>query len=86
MRTKHIMKTAGTCMATFCATFFVAGCELDPMNFLSRNACEFVNCDELFFIEDMFPLSARPQGDANSGDGMVMDMDEPDDDGGGHVH
>ncbi len=60
------------------------GCSFDPLKYFSRNACEVFNCDELFFVDDLFPLSAAPIGDAGSGGGM--DMDEPDDDGGGHAH
>ncbi len=60
------------------------GCSFDPLKYMSRNACEVFNCDELFFIEDVLPLSARPAGDAASGGGM--DMDEAEDDGGGHMH
>ncbi len=56
------------------------GCSFDPLNYMSRNACEVFNCDELFFIEDMLPLSARPTGDAGAGGGMDMGEDE----GGGH--
>ncbi len=58
------------------------GCSFDPLNYMSRNACEFFNCDELFFIEDLLPLSARPTGDTGTGGGMDMDMGE--DEGGGH--
>ncbi len=58
------------------------GCSFNPLKFFSRNACEVFNCDTLFFIDDLFPLSAAPMGDAGMGDGMDMDMG--DDDGGGH--
>ncbi len=73
-------------MALLCAAFFAMGCSFDPLNYMSRNACEFFNCDELFFIEDILPLSARPTGDAGSGGGVVMDMGEAEDEGGGHAH
>ncbi len=64
------------------------GCSFDPLKYMSRNACEVFNCDELFFIEEMLPLSARPAGEAASGGGMDMDMDmdEAEDDAGGHGH
>ncbi len=62
------------------------GCSFSPGKYLSRNACEVLNCDELFFIEDVFPLSERPMGDGGAGGGMDMDMDEVEDDGGGHAH
>ncbi len=58
------------------------GCSFDPMKYFSRNACEAFNCDTLFFIDDLFPLSAAPTGDAGAGGGM--DMDTGDDEGGGH--
>lgn len=54
------------------------GCTLKPAKYLSRNACEFFNCEELFFIEDLFPLSAQPTGDAGGTSGDE-DMEE-----GGH--
>ncbi len=54
------------------------GCTLKPAKYLSRNACEFLNCEELFFIEDLFPLSAQPTGDAGGMSGGE-DMEE-----GGH--
>lgn len=56
------------------------GCSFDPLKYFSRNACEVFNCDELFFIEDLFPLSAPPNAEAGAGD----DMDMGDDGGGGH--
>ncbi len=62
------------------------GCSFDPLKYMSRNACEVFNCDELFFIEDLLPLSAQPTGEAASGGAMDMDMDEAEDDGGGHAH
>ncbi len=86
MRMKPIMRTTGACAAVLCAVVFATGCSFDPLNYMSRNACEFFNCDELFFIEDLLPLSARPTGDAASGGGMVMDMGEAEDEGGGHAH
>ena len=70
----------------FCAALLATGCSFDPLNYLSRNACEFLNCDDLFFVEDMLPLSARQTGNAGAGGGMVMDMDEAEDEGGGHAH
>lgn len=86
MRTSPNLRTGGACVAALCAALFSAGCDLNPLGFLSRNACEFVNCEELFFIEDLLPLSARPDGEAGSGSGMVMDAAEAEDEGGGHAH
>ncbi len=59
------------------------GCSFSPGKYLSRNACEVLNCDELFFVEDVFPLSERPMA------GMVAGAGEEEaaaDDGGGHAH
>ncbi len=57
------------------------GCK--PSQFLQKNACELVNCDYLFFIDDMFPLAA--QSGAASGGAMVMEMEEEEEEG-GHMH
>ncbi len=72
------------CGAALAASLFVMACDFNPVNYMSRNACEVLNCDALFFIDDLLPLSAAPTGDAGTGGGM--DMDEADDDGGGHAH
>ena len=84
MRTKTNLRTAEACVAVMCAVVFVTGCSFNPLNYMSRNACEFFNCDELFFIEDILPLSARPTGDAGAGGGM--DMGKAGDDSDGHAH
>ena len=84
MRMKTIMRTMAACMAVFCGVLVATGCSFDPLNYMSRNACEFLNCEELFFVEDMLPLSARPA--AAAGGGAVMDMAEPEEEGGGHAH
>lgn len=86
MRMKPTLRTIGACMALFGAALFATACSFDPLNYMSRNACEFFNCGELFFIEDMFPLSARPTGDAGAAGGTVMDMGEAEEEGGGHAH
>ncbi len=58
-----------------------------PGQFLQRNACELLNCDVLFFVDDMFPL-ATPSGGGGGGgggsEGMVMDEEEEEDDA--HMH
>ena len=56
-----------------------------PGQFLQRNACELLNCDVLFFVDDMFPLAAQSGGGGGGGgsDGMVMDEEEEDD---AHMH
>ena len=90
MRTRANPRIAKACVAAFYAaffaTFFATSCSFNPLNYMSRNACELFNCDELFFIEDLLPLSARPTGDAGAGGGVVMDMGEAEDEGGGHAH
>lgn len=81
---RPIKKIIVACMALSGALFVATGCSFDPINYMSRNACEFFNCDELFFIEDMLPLSARPA--VAAGAGIVADTGEDEDDGGGHAH
>lgn len=55
-----------------------------PGQFLQRNACELLNCDVLFFVDDMFPLAAQSGGGGGGGsEGMVMDEEEEDD---AHMH
>ena len=78
MRTRTNLRTAEACVAVLCAVVSVTGCSFDPLNYMSRNACEFFNCDELFFIEDILPLSAGPTGDGDGG--------EAEDEDGGHAH
>ncbi len=86
MQMKSNVKTIGACIAVAFGVLVALGCSFDPLSYMSRNACEFVNCDELFFIEDILPLSARPTGDAGAGGGIVADVPDDDDDGGGHAH
>ena len=61
------------------------GCK--PSQFLQKNACELVNCDYLFFIDDMFPLAAAPSGmgGGEAASGGAMDMGEEEEEG-GHMH
>ena len=57
------------------------GCgSFEPASYFSRNACDFLNCGVLFFVDDLFPLSATPAG-AGAGAAVA----EPDDDD-GHMH
>jgi hypothetical protein len=55
----------------------VAGC--NPLGYLSKNMCNIFDCDTLFFIEDIFPLSQRP-----TAGGGAEEMEETDSGGGGH--
>ena len=57
------------------------GCK--PSQFLQKNACELLNCDYLFFIDDLFPLAASSE--AASGGAMVMEMEEEEEEA-GHMH
>ena len=61
----------------------VAGC--DPTNFVARNACAFLNCDTLPFVDEIFPLSAGPAVASDGGGGGAMVMPE-EEEGGGHMH
>ena len=79
----HMTKTAAILMSLAILSSMVA-CK--PGQFLQRNACELLNCNMLFFIDDMFPLAAQPGGGGGGG-GASGDMDmEEDDEGGGHMH
>ena len=86
MKIKSMSRTVVAGAAALGANLYILGCDFNPINYFSRNACEFFNCDELYFIEDMLPLSARPAGSSDSGGGMVMDIAEAEDEGGGHAH
>ncbi len=67
--------SAGTGLLTIYLLFpaLAGGCSFNPLKYFSRNACDVLNCDVLFFIEDLFPLSAGPTGggdDAAAGENM----------------
>jgi hypothetical protein len=47
----------------------IAGC--NPAGYLSKNMCNIFDCDTLFFIEDLFPLSARPGGGGSAAAGSA---------------
>lgn len=70
MRTRSITGTAAIFVSLFCAAVFAVGCSFNPLKYMSRNACDVLNCDVLFFVEDLLPLSARPTlgGDAAPAD------------------
>jgi hypothetical protein len=55
------------CLALFVSVAVTAGC--NPVSYLSKNMCNIFDCDTLFFIEDIFPLSARPAGAGGGGGG-----------------
>ena len=69
--------------AAWAANLFVLGCDFNPVNYFSRNACDFLNCDVLLFVDDMLPLSGGPVG---TGGGEAGAADTGSDDEGGHAH
>ncbi len=78
MRIRSIRETAVVLITVLCGIAFAPGCSFNPLKFASRNACEFLNCDVLFFVEDLLPLSTRPTMDA--------DVASADEGGGGGGH
>ena len=56
------------------------GCK--PSQFLQKNACELLNCDYLFFIDDLFPLAAAPSGNGGGGEAASGGEEEE----AGHMH
>jgi len=57
-----------------------------PGQFLQRNACELLNCDMLFFIDDLFPLAVPSGGGGGGGGGAADVMEMEEEEGGGHLH
>ena len=83
MRNKTVAKKAGVGLFALCATTLVGGCDrFDPVAYMSQNICEVLNCDVLFFIEDVLGVS----GGADGGGAMPMPSEPDSDDGGGHAH
>ncbi len=78
MRTKSIIGTVVVFVGMFYTLFFSMGCSFDPLKFAGRNACEFLNCDVLFFVDDILPLSGGP---VEGGGAAPAESDEA---GGGH--
>ena len=74
----HVTKTA-TSLMLLAVLSSMMGCK--PGQFLQRNACELLNCNVLFFIDDIFPLAVQSGG---GGAPDAMDMEE--EEGGGHMH
>ncbi len=56
------LAVAAVCVILLAVPVVSAGCSFNPAEYFSRNACEVFNCGELFFVEDLFPLSAGPEG------------------------
>lgn len=82
MKRKSVSKAIVACAAALGANVYVLGCDFNPVNYLSRNACDFLNCDVLFFVDDILPLSGEPI----AASGGVPGAADADDDGGGHAH
>lgn len=70
------LATVALCLMLLVSVVAVAGC--NPASYLSKNMCNIFDCDTLFFIEDIFPLSQRPT--AGGGEEEMAEMDS----GGGH--
>ena len=77
----HMTKTVAILMLLAGLSSMVA-CK--PGQFREPIACELLNCDMLFFIDDLFPLAVQSGGGGASG-AMDMDMEE-EEEGGGHMH
>ena len=77
----RMTKTAAILMSLAILSSLVA-CK--PGQFLQRNACELLNCNMLFFIDDMFPLAVQPGGGGGGGGGAAEPSEE--EEGGGHLH
>lgn len=82
---RRVLSTVSIATLLLLYPLLAGGCK--PAQFLQKNACELLNCDFLFFIDDMFPLAAAPSGagggEAASAGAMEMEEEE---EGGGHMH
>ncbi len=79
MRAKRIQRTMGMYVLLLSSTMFgFGGCgSSDLLKYFSRNACNFLNCDVLFWVEDIFPLSERPMmGGAAASGGAAEEEEE----------
>ncbi len=79
----HTTKTAAILMLLAVLSSTVA-CK--PGQFLQRNACELLNCDMLFFVDDMFPLAAQPGGGTGGAGSGGVTAEPEEEEGGGHLH
>ncbi len=78
----HVTKTA-TSLMLLAVLSSMMGCK--PGQFLQRNACELLNCNVLFFIDDIFPLATQPSsGGVGESGGAAAEPEE--EEGGGHLH
>ena len=84
MRIDTVARKAGVGLFALCATTLVGGCDrFDPVAYMAQNICEVLNCDVLFFVEDVLGVS----GGAEGGGAMPMPSEaDSGNDGGGHAH
>lgn len=83
MRARRFLNTVIVGAVALGASALATGCDINPAKVFSRNACEVLNCEMLFFVDDLFPLSARPSGDGGGAAPVEAPAEEED---GGHVH
>lgn len=77
--TLRMARAAGLSAVLLTFPFLGVSCSFSPARFFARNACDILNCDVLFFVDDVFPLSAGPMG----GGGEAAGPAEAEE-GGGH--
>lgn len=79
---KHTCWGGAICVMLLLHLVLGAGCK--RVRFFERNACDILNCDTLFFLDDMFPLVGGPTGaDGPTGAAGTSDSEEEE---GGHLH
>ncbi len=76
---------ANTAVGVVLLVLLTFGTACKPGQFLERNACELLNCDVLFFIDDLFPLATQPSSGGGAGSGGEAAEPE-EEEGGGHLH
>ena len=79
----HMTKTAASLMLL---AIFSSMLACKPGQFLQRNACELLNCDTLFFIDDMFPLATQSGGGTGGAGSGGVAAEPEEEEGGGHLH
>ena len=81
MTAKRLARLIAMSMPLLHATVYGLSCGwANPLKFFSRHACDILNCDTFFFLEEIFPLSGRPSLDSG-----VVETDAGEE-GGGHLH
>ncbi len=65
-------------------TILGIGCgSFEMTDYFRRNACDFVNCNVLFWVDDVFPLSARAPAAGMTMTGAPPAVEEEES---GHMH